>query len=991
MGAIWSWLAPLGIGVLVAAILLWVVKLYLAERIKRFASRPRSARFTRLQVARYQKSITADFRMHRAGFADEAIADITKVYVPLQSEQHGERKDLYESIRAEPRSVVVGPAGAGKSMLLKNAMLTWARKRTRRVPVLVELHRCNASDEQLLDLVAAEIGRCLPNRRRRPDRDRALAEKALTHGRLSLLFDGLDEVGRDDHNRVVRALLDFARQYRDCQMIVTCRDVVYQGQLDTQFQHKVSVAKFDDAAILQFLGNSKDIKDKTAVAEIFEALQNNPALMGLARSPLLLTMIAYLHGKVFSKAKRALPTSRSAFYEQAITHLLRRDADLDRAGPIEVFDVGEKLAVLQRAALTMQESTGGDDADRRTITDARLRALTLEMLPDLNLDRDQIKPLLTEIVDRSQLLFPLDKRRSQYQFGHTTLQEYLAAVELADDPDRLLDSYMADPLAWRETVKLWCGSTSRDCTRVVTAIFSSPQAHHKILALECLAEARRIASDFADEVIRFFRAELDQPGPDRAAITTAFGAVAADSRPRGRQVLELLSDAANIDTAHIADNPAKTFAMQALSASGRLEAAETLAKLAIRDADARTALRDMGELALPVLTEHASNGHGWAVDDLGVVGTPSAAKALSSLLWTPDAPVAKRAAWCLAGLIRNPDVEEILRADTWVGAGPVMEWVWKPFANGKDDPLVRIAGRIAYLLYESDHDDVPPELDGIDSRIGIPLAILWCDHEFKKVDLPREKEREIGVVLNQVPSRRGLTVVGADIESALIAAATDPSPEAGRLQSLVVSATVPPPRLERMLKMLRWPVRAMVTATMISSRFDRYPLRPEVRFSDWSTVRAERRDSFWLWMFSGITVGAFAIGLIVVGVLRAVLTLTGTLPFGPVWLSEALFAGIALVLVTVAAELIAHAPYPLFLSAVIVGVAAAGVTAVFAVATLIHWLTVPILAGLAGLLVAAGLVGLVANRWDLRNDNVFRRCWDAENMRTSGRTSILAG
>ncbi|MCE7005901.1 NACHT domain-containing protein [Kibdelosporangium philippinense] len=986
MGAVWSWLAPLGIGVLVLAILLWVMKIYFGELIKRSAVRPKSTGFTRLQITRYRKSITTEFRRHRAGFADDTIADITKVYVPLQSEQHGERTDLYQNIRNELRSVVVGPAGAGKSMLLKNAMLTWAREPTRKVPVLVELHRCNSSAAELIDLVSDAIGRCLPNRRRRADRDRALAAKSLVTGRLSLLFDGLDEVGRDDHDRVVRALHDFAERYRDCQMIVTCRDVVYQGQLDTRFGHKVSVAKFDDAAILQFLGNSTDI-DSTAAAELFQALHKNPALMGLARSPLLLSMIVYLHAKVFSRARRTLPTSRSAFYEQAITHLLRRDADLNRSGQIEAFDVAEKLAVLQRAALSMQESTGGDDAARRTITDGRLRALTQEMLAELNLAPEQIKPLLTEIVDRSQLLFPLDRRRSQYQFRHTTLQEYLTAVELADDPQRLLDRYAADPLAWRETVKLWCGSTSRDCTELVRTIFAAAGAHHKILALECLSEARRIDSEFADEIIATFHAELALPGPDREAIVTAFGAVAADRRPRGYQVLELLKD-----TALKAESPAKALAMQALSASGRIEAAEALAKLAKRDRVARTSLRDMGELALPVLTARAAEGRRWAVDDLRVIGTPAAAKALAGLLWSGDAPVAKRAAWCLADLIRNPDVEQVLRDTRSTGSQPTLEWVWKPFATDKDDPLVLIAGRIAHLVNTTGQKDIPPEMTVIDSRIGIPLAILWCDHDFKEAEPDPAARKSISKALNQVwPKRWSTGELGSDIASAFANAAAHPSDAALRLQSLVFTAAELNPVLERLLGMLRWPVRAMVITTVVSERFHDNAVRPITRQADWLTIRTRRRDTGRLWLSLRLAWGTFGAGLAVLGLLRAVLTLDGSLAFGPGWLSIGLFAGIGLVLAIAGANFLSPVSEFWFGTAIITGFVCTVVTVVFAVSTLIHWLSLPILIGLVALLAVCGLAAWTANRWDRRSNNVFRRCWEAETMPASGRTSILAG
>ncbi|HEX6345408.1 NACHT domain-containing protein [Umezawaea sp.] len=522
------------VALLLVAALIWAAKQYLGEFFKKSGAsafdrsrRPlsRGAKFRRRLVRRYADAVEQDFTRHPVGFVADQVIDINETYVPLQYELDGERRDVYDNIRENPCTVVIGPAGAGKSLLLKSSMLTWAKRvrggRSERVPVLIELHRCNGTSDSLVDLIVAELARARVDRSRGGGRIRELVQQALDDGALSLLFDGLDEVGRADQERVFAALRDFAREYGDCQFVVTCRDVVYQGQpLGPRFSHVVRVAEFDDAGVIRFLGSWRGLGDATARAEIFGSLRKNPALMRLARSPLLLTMIAYLHTEVFTKTGRRLPTSRPAFYQEAITHLLGRDADLGRARSLTVYEVGEKLAVLQKVALTSMESTG-TSVDRLTISRMTLETTTKALLPDLNLDDSHIKPLLDEIVDRSQLLVAVDKRKAHYVFRHLTLQEYLAATELADSPDSLLERYLADPLAWRETVKLWCGASNRDSTKVIAEIFGSPEAHHKILALECLSEAKRVDGDFATAIVNHFLRQL--------------GVVCRGSGPRGRR------------------------------------------------------------------------------------------------------------------------------------------------------------------------------------------------------------------------------------------------------------------------------------------------------------------------------------------------------------------------------------------------------------------------------------------------------------------------
>lgn len=541
-------LLPYGIGFLLAlAVLIWLVKAFFGEWVKKAGERSFGKIFSGKgrvggrKLRGYRQAVDSDYGKHALGFFRTEPIDIRTVYVPLQYEGGERREDVYERIRAELRSVVVGPAGAGKSLLLKNSMLIWAAApagRHQHVPVMVDLHRCNTGDRSLHDLVIDELHRNRLHRRR--EAVVSFVQDALHDGRLRLLFDGLDEVGRDNQDWVVRELRDLAVSYPTCQMVVTCRSAVYHGQLAPEFGHVVQVAEFDDASVRRLLGNWPGIEEAGGADRLFDMLRKNPPLMRLARSPLLLTMMAYLHVEGFAKTGRTLPNSRAEFYDKAIAHLLGRDVDLGRGKSLTVYHVGEKLAALQRVALALQETPPDEAADRLTMSRRGLLAAIGQTLPELNLEGSHAKPLLDEIVDRSQLLVPLDRSNWLYQFRHLTMQEYLAARELTSDPDRLMARYRADPDAWRETVKLWCAD-GRDCTPVVAEVFAADELRHKVLALECLADAKRISVPLADQVISYFLGRLGEGGSDGEAIIRGFGAVAADARPRGNSVLEQLT------------------------------------------------------------------------------------------------------------------------------------------------------------------------------------------------------------------------------------------------------------------------------------------------------------------------------------------------------------------------------------------------------------------------------------------------------------------
>jgi hypothetical protein len=158
-------LLPYGLGfLLVLAVLLWFARGFFGEWIKKAGGRsfsrlfPGNGRVGGRRLLGYRKAVEIDYGKHALGFFRTEPIDIRTVYVPLQYESGERREDVYERIRAEPRSVVVGPAGAGKSLLLKNSMLIWAAGtlgRRPHVPVMVDLHRCNTGEHTLVDCVAA--------------------------------------------------------------------------------------------------------------------------------------------------------------------------------------------------------------------------------------------------------------------------------------------------------------------------------------------------------------------------------------------------------------------------------------------------------------------------------------------------------------------------------------------------------------------------------------------------------------------------------------------------------------------------------------------------------------------------------------------------------------------------------------------------------------------------------------------------------------------
>ena len=873
------------VAVAALAIVAFLVKQFLGEGTKylgqrfwpaMFRSRRRTPNVGELR--RYASGVVANYNSHALGFLANTKVTISDVYVPLQQETDGRREDIYQSIRKRSRMVVLGAAGAGKSMLLKNSMVKWANKPAdfERVPVFVELFRRNRGDDGLQDLVADALKR---NGVKKPDR---FVDRALEDGLLSVFFDGFDEVVTQRRADVAQEIKQFAEKWPKCQIVVTCRDAVYDFELRPDFDHEVRVASFDDAAIRRFLKlwfkskqPNRDVRYE--VEQMMAGLRASPPIMLLARTPLLLTMIASLH-EADPGIGPVLPNSRAEFYEMAVSHLLRRDSELGRTRGLTTYKAGHKLMALRTVAVLAQGAVA-PGTDRRTVSEDELVATIARVLARFNLESTHASAVLDEIVDRSGLLVKVDEGNLLYEFPHLTLQEYLAAMELADSPERLLALYKENPDRWRETVKLWCGGANRDCTPVVRQIFSGDD-RDKLLALECLAEARQIDETVAEQVLGYFESTLDEDRTDQHLVVAALGAVAADPGPRGAALLDRLKQAALRE--HM-------FAISALAASRLRSAVETLSDLSIMLSVARVALRSMGELAIPVLAERAKAGSLEAVDDIAAVGTASAGLALAELLWE-DGDVAIRAAWRLAALVHSPDVEEeLVRADVTTPAGQRYDWLWEPFSHDGPTAINPIMGRVGYLIDDPDSPEIPADIQDIDPRLALPIGVRGASLYYDWRAMWESKDAEMA----RIASSLDVNVRDHWGNSELLMSIHKKAPaESRRLAGVVLERVAVPVRYRYLLNTLATDVLVLLASWLCNVGF-------QTDAQQWRTFNDNPKQPVLIRAVAYSLASILAVGPCLLGVTRATGTIFHWWPWGPTWLSWTTLAAFAVFVVGV--------------------------------------------------------------------------------------------
>lgn len=724
---LWSW-AEENPGWLVAGLLF--VLLVLRDALKKWITagfealgklvyeRFLGAMVTRHGLRKYRERILKRHSTFRVAFLGQREHRMDHVYVRLDTlgEKDGERQDAYAQVRASRNTVVVGPPGAGKSMLLKHSMLEWARTQERKrrgrapgtIPVLLELRRCNAKTDPV-ELLAAQLKR--DGFPLKP----ALVERLLGKGEITVLFDGLDEVASSERPEVARRLRDFAAQYDQCQTVVTCREAIYQGQLAPEFSATARVADFDDRQTQDFLHGWSGMADK-GLEPLLSVLRRAPRLKGLVRNPLLATMFAFLYTDVYDGQSQQLPRSRAEFYRKAVDALLEQ-AKSSLEESLSSFPVQVKKEVLKKLALHAQD-VSGERSDRLALPFREVIGVVKGMASDLNFPADQAKALLDEIVQRSGLLREVDGKE-RYQFAHLTLQEYLAAKALLEDEEGLLERYTRDPETWLETVRLWCAASERDSGPFIMRVAEKDE----LLAFECLADATLVNERVAEELEKRILA-LVREGPadlleEIPALIRALGAVAADRRPRGRHYFDVL--AGFVRDRDTASDPGRArLSCRVLAATNLPEAADFLVAEVRQEQDGklgsflRKQVVGMGDLAVPALREYLDKEWSIAVVQLFYeVGTPSAARSLVELLWeakrlrgspldngrlsrADDDGPRYAAAWYVGGLLGSETVQaEWSRMDVPAPEGKGFAEVLGPYSDQVSPQVQRVAAHAA--------------------------------------------------------------------------------------------------------------------------------------------------------------------------------------------------------------------------------------------------------------------------------------------------------
>jgi predicted MPP superfamily phosphohydrolase len=349
------------------------------------------------------------------------------------------------------RAVILGDPGFGKSWLLRyeaRRLANDAAQRLRKrstdlaeltLPIFARLSDLSQSDAPLEDafveLVSAEAGAG------GSDAFRGFVREKLRSDRCVILLDAWDEVPVEPpeegqpiryepgyRQRLGKRLASFARQYPLPRLLLTSRIVGYNAT-------HLSVPKLQELELLAF--NSPQTEsfvsvwfgdDTQAANQCLAMLRQNPQMRGLARIPLMLTLLCRTY--LECKEKHCdFPTRRVELYDCCLRGLLRDWREEKEAREISDAYVDAVLELLHAVGYTLfvegYEQFGESDLRRQIIT---WRA---GLKYKHELDERDATSIIAELKRDGVLITAGEHRGAPLLFLHRTFHEYLTACALA--------------------------------------------------------------------------------------------------------------------------------------------------------------------------------------------------------------------------------------------------------------------------------------------------------------------------------------------------------------------------------------------------------------------------------------------------------------------------------------------------------------------------------------------------------------------------------
>jgi len=433
--------------------------------------------------------------------AEPYFFGIDEIYIPLttlaaqemprkgavQEVDQQQRRIVLQHALSNPKVVIVGDAGSGKSTFLRRVAFELCRnlRDTRppdappflepddkRFPILIR-------GADLAKLLAADTSPKPPDApdwipyflaKQSADYKWGAGEDFFQHklhdGGCLVILDGLDEAPeRRVRERIARLFERATQAFPTCDFLVSTRPQTNEGDSVLADFHQVRIGDLEPVEIRTFFDHFaralalNDVESKNFKDALGLALGSRPEIREMAGNPVMLTALAVLQHN-----DQRLPEYRVQLYGSILGWLATAREHKEGRPPAE-----KCLEYMRKLALSMQDSRDG------RLVQMNKRSAAWLFAGEFGGSVDKSEEMLERETQDSGII---SSAGADLKFWHLSFQEYLAAREIASlaekqQVERVVGSGKLYHPEWRETMRLLGGVLRQQGEAKIEGLFQA--------------------------------------------------------------------------------------------------------------------------------------------------------------------------------------------------------------------------------------------------------------------------------------------------------------------------------------------------------------------------------------------------------------------------------------------------------------------------------------------------------------------------------------